>query len=126
MSIAGGWSPRWQAALCSASFLELAQAGALISGDLSRRPAEQLKRMEADAVLPAAERDSLHEAQRLFWGMRVAARLVFGEGFPDTIGVGAAHFLTRVAAFDSLDAAERAVSEARMSVAEIVSRAFDA
>ncbi len=104
----------------------LAQAGALISGDLSRRPAEQLGRTEADAVLSAAERDILHEAQRLFWGMRVAARLVFGDGFPESIGVGAAHFLTRIASFDSLDTAERAVSEARMSVAEIVSRALDA
>ncbi|MEL7151135.1 MAG: glutamine-synthetase adenylyltransferase [Pseudomonadota bacterium] len=99
-----------------------AQAATLLSGDPSRQRFGQID--HAAKVYPLSEDDAriLQEARQVFWTVRIAMRLVFGDTWPDEIGTGAAEFLGRITGYKTLEALEQAVSAHRASVADIVSR----
>jgi glutamate-ammonia-ligase adenylyltransferase len=104
----------------------LAQTGTLLAGETLRAQAEQVAIAEDLFDLNAADRGRLEQAEALFWAMRMSSRLVFGDAWPDEIGEGAGGFLCRITEFDTLEGLETALSEARQSVADIVSRALTA
>lgn len=103
-----------------------AQAGALLSAAPTRRLAEQIDHAAAAYPLTEADAERLHRVRALFWTVRIATRLVFGANWPEEIGTGASGFLRRVTGFETLEALEAALSEARRSVADIVSRHLSA
>ncbi|MEM7632282.1 MAG: glutamine-synthetase adenylyltransferase [Pseudomonadota bacterium] len=102
-----------------------AQAGALLGASEAHGVAAQLASATEAFGITDDEHASLDASARLFWTVRTAARLVFGDRLPDEIGAGAAGVLERLGGCDSLDALETALSEARASVAGIVSRHLD-
>ncbi len=104
----------------------LAQSGALVAGAEGRRLRDQLAAAAGSYPIDAPDTETLHAAQALFWTVRMAARLVFGEALPDEIGSGAAGFLQRITGLDRLDAIEMALSEARVSVEDIVTKHLSA
>ena len=104
----------------------LAQAGTLIAGDEVRTLAGQLSNAMSHFDLNEKERDAIQHARALFWTVRMSTRLVFGEGWPEEIGEGASGFLCRISEAETLENLEKALSEARQSVADIVTRSLTA
>lgn len=104
----------------------LGQAGTLLSGTADRALKLQLSAAESAFGFSDADRSVLRHAAQMFWTIRMAARLVFGENWPDEIGEGAGEFLCRATGYDGLGALEAALSQARASVEDIATRALQA
>ena len=100
----------------------LAQAGSLLAGQPERALVAQIEAAAGALAFTASETDRLLSAQSLFWTVRTATRLVFGDEIAPEIETGAAAFLVRATGQDSVEGLEKTLSEARLSVAEIVSR----
>ena len=100
----------------------LAQVGTLLAGTSQRRLRNQLEAARVALSLGSDAVETLVGAQALFWSVRTAARLIFGNTPGDEIGEGAAAFLLRETGQADLDALKAAISDARSAVDEIVSR----
>ncbi|MEM6385024.1 MAG: glutamine-synthetase adenylyltransferase [Pseudomonadota bacterium] len=99
-----------------------AQTATRLAGARHRRLIEQMGNLPHVFSLTKEEQAELDKARHLFWTVRTAARLVFGEAFPAEVGAGAATFLYRMTGADDLTALETTLSEARVSVDAIVTR----
>ncbi|MCG6883279.1 MAG: hypothetical protein LJE62_05940, partial [Silicimonas sp.] len=99
-----------------------AQAGTLLAGGHDRALVSQIETSVSGLSLEPAEAEVLVAAQSLYWTVRTATRLVFGQGIGGEIETGAAGLLVRVTGMESLDAVESRLSELRACVAEIVMR----
>ncbi|MGR3513733.1 MAG: glutamine-synthetase adenylyltransferase [Paracoccaceae bacterium] len=99
-----------------------AQTATLLTGARIQRPLDQLDMALKAYELSLDEAATLEAARALYWTVRSATRLVFGDRWPDEIGAGASGFLRRATGYDSVEALETELSEARVSVADIVNR----
>ena len=71
-----------------------AQTAALLAGTSARGTRAQIEAAEAAGVLARAEAEALRDADRLFWDLQAAARLLTGGTLsPDDLGAGARAFL---------------------------------
>ena len=71
-----------------------AQTAALLAGTPARGTRDQIEAAEAAGVLAGAEAEALRDADRLFWDLQAAARLLTGGTLsPDDLGAGARAFL---------------------------------
>ncbi len=102
----------------------VAQAASLLSGHSERRLVDQLAVVgDALSIVPE-DVGTLKTVQSQYWTLRTATRLVFGEVFPDEIGIGAAGFLSRASGETDITALETSLAVKRRSVERIVSSLF--
>ncbi len=104
----------------------LSQAGALLAKSPQRDVASGLDSAVAGGWLDAADAVVLQNAYSLYWSVQAAARLLSGASLDqETLGEGGAQFLSRSAAFESLQELEQALERAYGKSAAIISQTLE-
>lgn len=104
----------------------LSQAGALLAKSPQRDVSSGLDSAVAGGWLDAADAVVLQNAYSLYWSVQTAARLLSGASLnQETLGEGGAQFLSRSAAFESLQELEQALERAYGNSAAIISQTLE-
>lgn len=104
----------------------LSQAGTLLAKSPQRDVSNGLDSAVAGGWLDAADAVVLQNAYSLYWSVQAAARLLSGASLDqETLGEGGAQFLSRSAAFESLQELEQALERAYGKSAAIISQTLE-